>query len=227
MNYTLITDEEKLEEFVNFLPKLKANEKYMIFLFARKKYDPTKSIKNDKAQLKRVLADKNRIIEKIRQLEISIGGYKVDGENVPQEALALYITPNPRCLKRASKTLAKRLVEAICENTDVNPVSEALTAVHQSLGNNVFKDFDFDSVELDETLPEILKVVNESAVHIIFTRGGFHILIEMPKIEDQYKKTWYQGISNLKGCDVRGDNLIPIVGCTQGMFTPHFFKTKI
>jgi len=143
----LILNEGELQKFIDWLPDLKVTEKYMVFLFARRKYDTQNVIKSDKAQLKRVLATKDRIIEKIRQMEISVGEYTVDGVSVPQEALAIYITPNPRCLKKASKTLAKRLVEVICENVDINPVSEALTAVHQSLGSNYFKDFDYDGVD--------------------------------------------------------------------------------
>lgn len=220
MNYKLIIDESALLAFVDWLPELKPTERYYISLFARRKYDTQGVIKSDKAQLKRVLATKDRIIEKIRQMEIAIGGYTVDGVSVPQEALALYITPNPRCLKRAAKTLAKRLVEVICENIDVNPVSEALTAVHQSLGTNYFKDFDYDGVDLDTTLIEVYKVINKSAVHVVLTRGGFHVLVEMSQIEDTYKKIWYQGLTAIAGCDVRGDNLLPLVGCTQGGYEP-------
>ena len=220
MNYELIVNPIELKAFIDWLPDLKVTEKYMVFLFARRKYDTQNVIKSDKAQLKRVLATKDRIIEKIRQMEISVGEYTVDGVSVPQEALAIYITPNPRCLKKASKTLAKRLVEVICENVDINPVSEALTAVHQSLGSNYFKDFDYDGVDLEATLVDAYKIVNQSAVHVILTRGGFHLLVEMAKIEDTYKKTWYQGLTNIAGCDVRGDNLLPIVGCFQGGYEP-------
>lgn len=220
MNYELIVNPIELKAFIDWLPELKPTERYYISLFARRKYDKSGTIKSDKAQLKRVLATKDRIIEKIRQMEISVGEYTVDGVSVPQEALAIYITPNPRCLKKASKTLAKRLVEVICENVDINPVSEALTAVHQSLGSNYFKDFDYDGVDLEATLVEAYKIVNQSAVHVILTRGGFHLLVEMAKIEDAYKKTWYQGLTNIAGCDVRGDNLLPIVGCFQGGYKP-------
>lgn len=223
MNYKLISNEENLKFFIDWLPDLKPTEKFYVTLFARKKYDTKGVIKKDKAQLKRVLATKSTLIDKIRQMEIAVGGYKVDGVSVPQETLAVYITPNPRCLKRAFKTLAKRSVEVICENIDANPVSEALTAVHQSLGTNFVKDFDFDNVDLNVTLEEVYKVVNKSAVHIVLTRGGFHVLVEMTKIQDAYKKIWYQGICKIAGCDVRGDNLLPVVGCVQGGYEPKFY----
>ncbi len=218
-NYKLISDESILDNFIEWLPNLKENEKFYVTLFARKKYAPF--LKSDKAQLKRCLATKERIKEKIRQMEISIGGYKVDGQVVPQEALAVYITPNPRSLTRAMKQLAKQLVECGFEGRVVNPVSEALTAVHQNLGTTYFKDFDFDKVDLESTLKAAYCVINKSAVHILKTRGGFHLLVELSKIEKQYEKKWYMGLCSLEGCDVRGDNLIPIPGCIQGNFTPY------
>jgi len=219
-DYQLITDESILDQFINWLPILEKSEIYMLFLLARKKYAPF--LKSDKAQLKRVLCTKDRIKEKIRQMEISYGGYKVDGQVVPQEALAVYITPNPRSLTRAMKQLAKQLVECGFEGRVLNPVSEALTAVHQNLGTTYFKDFDFDGVDLESTLMLAYNVINKSAVHVLKTRGGFHLLVELSKIEKQYEKKWYMGLCSLEGCDVRGDNLIPIPGCFQGNFTPHF-----
>jgi hypothetical protein len=209
-----------LDDFINWLPILEKSEIYMLFLLARKKYAPF--LKSDKAQLKRVLATKDRIKEKIRQMEISYGGYKVDGQVVPQEALAVYITPNPRSLTRAMKQLAKQLVECGFEGRVLNPVSEALTAVHQNLGTTYFKDFDYDHVSFEDLKPKVEKSINLSAVNFLKTNGGYHVLVTLEKIEQQYAKSWFLNLTRIKGCDVRGDNLIPIPGCIQGNFTPYF-----
>jgi len=38
----------------------------------------------------------------------------------------------------------------------------------------------------------------------------------------EFEKTWYKDIMSIPGVDIKGDNLIPVPGCTQGDFIPHF-----
>lgn len=57
---------------------------------------------NDKTQLERFTASKERLIEKIRQLEIAEGSWQHKQQPAPQNALALYISLNPRCMKKAT-----------------------------------------------------------------------------------------------------------------------------
>jgi hypothetical protein len=83
-------------------------------------------------------------------------------------------------------------------------------------------DFDFDYVTYDYLIDELKDIINEDSYNILETRGGHHVLVEMIKIEGEFRKNWYNNITKIKGCDISGDNLIPVVGCTQGNFVPHF-----
>jgi hypothetical protein len=95
MNYQIIKDETLLREFINWLPELESGECFYVSLLARSKYLENKALlKTDKASLKRFTANEKRfLLNKIKQLEVEVGAYKHGDLPVPQEALALYITP--------------------------------------------------------------------------------------------------------------------------------------
>ncbi len=104
MNYEIIKDEQMLREFIEWLPELRLGEKFYVALFARKKYcREVKYIKTDKAQVKRFLANKNDLFNKIRQLEVPLDAYVLGDITIPQESLALYISVNPRDLERGTR----------------------------------------------------------------------------------------------------------------------------
>lgn len=227
MNYTIITDEQKLQEFIDWLPELEAHEKYYFSLFARSKY--TKGIAElsaDKAQLKRGVSDKARLMQKLRQLEIAVGGYELKGKPVPQEALAVYITVNPRDMKKATANTLIALATSMRDQTgDMNPHSESLSQIQKAKGRTCYIDFDIDESDetrLAEISNEIRGYVNEDAITLVRTRGGLHCLIDPQKVQLEYKKSFFQKISAIPEIDQTGDQLIPVPGCYQGGFTPHF-----
>jgi hypothetical protein len=235
MNYTIITDEAILVDFIqNWLPELKTNECYYFCLFARSKYAKNEDgsnkfphIKTDKSQLKRFVATrKDFILNKIKQLEVKIGSYKTkDGEGVPQEALALYVNPGPRNQKTAMFSLMKRLIDIqICNGDNFNIHAEALSAIQKSKSKTAFIDFDIDSEDAGKEVFDKIDFtqINKDAVHFLKTRGGMHILIETKKVEEKYSKTWYKYFTTTFQIDIKGDNMIPVPGTFQGGFTPHF-----
>lgn len=227
MNYSIITDESKLDEFISFLPDNTSQEVYYICLFGRHKYCKAFPNTRDSGQLARITASKEDIKTKIRRLECPVGSYERDGVVAPQEALALYISLNPRSLVKANRGLLVELAQRCADgNLDFNPISLATTAVHCAVDRKFFVDFDFDEVEPNEYLPQIQMILPEpDSYKILKTRGGFHLLVKLDKIKGN--KKWYPAITALPKCDVRGSNtLTPVAGCTQGGFTPNFVEIK-
>lgn len=224
MNYEIVKNKVKLLEFIDWLPELKPNEMFYVCLFARKKYTEV-PLKSDKCQLKRFTSKKEFLFDKIRQLEVAVGAYTQDGLPIPQESLALYITPNPRDLEIGAKNLLIKLAQVVTkEYGGYNPRSLAMLEIHKACGRKIYFDFDFDGVSSLNTLDLIFEkaMINLDCLTTLRTRGGFHLLVELKKIEQRFEKTWYRNLSTLHGVDVRGDNLIPVVGCTQGEFIPFF-----
>jgi hypothetical protein len=228
MNYKIIKDKVLLLDFINWLPELLDGECYYVTLFARSKYD--KTLKADKQQLHRLTSTKEFLYEKIKKLECEVGSYYQNHIPINQKALAAYISVNPRSYEKAAKESLKRFAELITKPySGYNPHQEVLSEIQKACSRKIYMDFDFDisdddSIEFNYILSKINEYVNEDCYEILKTRGGFHLLIKLDNINEQYKKSWYQNISSIKGVDVSGDVLIPIPGCTQGEFIPHFLK---
>lgn len=220
MNYSILQDETKFNEFLAFLPELEENEVFYLSLFGRHKYCSTLPNMRDN-QLVRFTSSKEDLREKIVRCECPIGGYKRDGFDVPQEAIAMYIALNPRNIVKANKTLMIELAKRIADgNTSFNPLSLARTSIHNATGRKVFADFDYDFIEPAEHLPAIKAVLPDNAFRIMKTRGGFHLLVSLANAP---KGDWFKKLAALKGCDVKGSNaMIPVPGCVQGGFIPHF-----
>jgi hypothetical protein len=187
---------------------------------------------NDKAQLKRFTANKFNMKSKIRQLECVLGAYVQHNKSTneiipcPQESLALYITPNPRSNKRAGKILAQKLIDLLTSADNGYSVHrEGLSAIQKAKSRTVVVDFDFDGGDLDSVINHIKtnNCINLEAIKVLITRGGFHLLVYTDLIKPEFKrKNWHGFISVLEGCDVTGDNMIPVPGTYQGGFTPYF-----
>lgn len=221
-----------LENFVEWLPDLEPHEKFYACLFARKKYAAEVPwIKSDKSQMKRFCSDKERLIMKIKQLECPVGWYKQHSKGefitIPQEALALYISPNPRNLWKATFDGIKRFAQLI-ETNGMNPSTkqecpnihqEALSCIQRSCSRKVRIPFDIDSTNAD-IINRCVAAVEEKC-DVLRTRGGYHIFVYANEVKN---KDWYKVIA--EHADVKGDNLMPVPGCYQGGFIPHFILMK-
>lgn len=218
--YSIVKDEVELRKFVDWLPTLTEDEKFYCSLFARKKYCQELIKSNDKTQLKRYVSDKDRFIKKLYALEVKEGNYFLKGDQVvPQSALVTYVNPNPRNMRSATLDGIMKLAHMIkTNNKGFNPHAEILSCIQKAKSRTVVVDFDFDFKD-DAIISGSVDIAGKDAVTVIETRGGYHIMIK-PELAKN-KKTWYQSIMNL-GADQAGDQMVPIVGCIQGGFTPKF-----
>lgn len=236
MNYKIIQDEVALRAFIAWLPELEADETFYCCLFARSKYcKHIAHIKSDKAQLKRFTSNKERLFNKIMQLECPVGSYTCKESYggqipVPQEALALYITINPRSFVSATRNSLRKLLDlAMQPYSGYHPYQEVMSEVQQAKSKTRFVTFDFD---VDKSLwteihIKISFTINPEALHIVETRGGFHVLVETDKILDKIRKDWYLKMTDILGIyssdrDNKGDIMLPVPGTYQGGFVPKF-----
>ncbi len=231
MNYQIIADEVALLDFVNWLPELSENETFLVALFARKKYSNGTIKSNNQTQLRRFSSKKDRLIDNIRQLELPVGAWKMKQEIAPQEALALYISLNPRCMRKATELMGKKCWD-LMNSQNYNLQSEALSCIQKSKSRTVYVDFDIDDKEIDIDELWLDSEVGKGNYKIVETRGGYHVLVQPDKASNYRKSTfnddrWYQLIQEKYPVDQAGDQLIPVVGAYQGGFIPKFVSRKI
>lgn len=236
MNHNIIRDEAKLKEFINWLPELNNDEVFFVCLQARHKY--MDSIKcADKTQLKRFVSTKVRLLDKIRQLECPIGSYLTnDGKPITDEALALYITINPRNMRKATFASIRALTN-ILENPvrELNPHAVVLSEIHKAKSRSCYVHFDVDlptgtikdenankgTMSAQEAFKKCSEIVGKEAVSVVVTRGGYHVMVAPNKVVSE-TKNWYPIISKMLNSDQQGELMLPVPATNQGGFMPYF-----
>ena len=221
MNYEIIKSEEKLKDFINWLPDLADDEIFFVGLYCRSKYD--KSVKD--CEIRRFTSKKEFLFEKIQQLECPLGAYRFKGVEISNDALALYINPTPRNVNIAAFRLMNRLSEyLIRDGRYINLPKVTMSEIQKAKGKMFVHNFDIDKDYDIWTRANAFSFdINGNCVKILRTRGGFHILVEVDKIEKSFEKIWYKSICKLPDIDSkRRDDLIPVPGCNQGGFIPYF-----
>lgn len=238
--YKIITDEEEFDKFVEFLPQLEEHEAYYIALQGRAKYlrgTPLEGLlKGDKSQLKRaVTTNKSLIKNKVRQMETVIGTYNVTdgGVAMPQEALALYITVNPRDLRLAGHRMVVDCNNALYNNTFLNPYTQSLKLIQNSKSKSRYLEYDFDvnkkEIPLDALIAELAEQSNlpYAVFKAVETRGGYHVFLDtvhLKTLRVNWNKKFLEVYHKYStDTENKGTNLTPVPGSYQGGFTPRLF----
>jgi hypothetical protein len=228
MNYTLVRAEEKLREFIEFLPDLKENESYFIILIARKKWNKDAAIPSALKLRRETVANKNKIIHTIKNWEVAKGNYQYDGVTIEEENLGVYIAYNPKNQLKACYTLIEKCLDKIKTNYQgINVKSIANDAIQISKGTKNFMDIDVDIKE-NENYEDIMAFIKETlgnSIKLTFikTSGGFHCLIPTENLGG----TWYKKIKEhpfQSELNIMSDDLMPLVGCRQGSFIPYVLE---
>lgn len=124
MNYQVVVDEEEFYKFLKWLPVLEKKECHYVALLARDKYIRDLNIgtfNSDKHQCSRSVTNTERLLLKLKQCETEVGNYVMKGVEIPQEALAAYMTINPRSQTKAAKWMLKRMADVVADDeTNVN-----------------------------------------------------------------------------------------------------------
>jgi hypothetical protein len=227
MNYQIILNESRLKSFIDWLPELNENETYYGCLFARKKYCPEMVYTSDRTQLKRFTANKQNLFNKIQQLECKVGTYQLKDRVVPQEALVLYIQPNPRNVVKATWDSIDALTKILRnQSKGYNPHQEVMSCIQRATGTKYFVDFDIDTKDVDLLLLNNIFYDFNVYHKVVETRGGYHVLIRAKKASGAigYPVDWYKAVQNTFNIDKNGDQLLPVPGTHQGGFEPKFIE---
>lgn len=232
--YSIVKDEAELNKFIEFLPDLKPEQKFYYCLFARKKYRATEGLKSDKCQLKRGTTTKERMLRDFQKLEVRAGLYEIDGIPIQQDSLVLYISPNPTDMTKSALKTAKQIVSDVAEGKRLkSPQATALSEIQVNVVRKYFNidiDFTIEGFKYDkvgiENMIRAMECVNEEAINFVYTKGGFHILVEYKKIDKEFEKSWYRNFSTLRSdlfqVDMEnGKGLLPVPGCVQSTYVPH------
>jgi len=228
-SYKIIQDAAELERFVEWLPDLLSYERFYISLFARKKYDP--DIRSgDKTSLCRFACHKDDIVKKLRQLEVPHAAYIVRGNPVKQKSLVVYITPNPRSLKRAAYATARELISQLeRDQENINPSATSLTQIHKAKSRNHCVTFDIDNPDPDkmhEVIHTVALSLGMECISVIQTHSGYHLMIDPLKVPLAAGQFWHKLVTRVAMPDQIGDLLSPIPGCVQGGKIPRMFIRK-
>lgn len=217
MNYRIIHDEQALREFIDWLPELDENETYYLSVFARKKYCAALIKSNDKTQVKRFTSNKERMFDKIKQLEVPLGSLKLRDMDAPQESLVVYIHPNPRSNTKACNKMLKHCADLITNTArGYNLHAEAMSCIQKSKSRTCFVHFDIDTKDVNLSL--INEVLPAKSYSIVETRGGYHLLVDTRA--NLPKRNWFYELEQLLKPEQTGDMMLPVPGTIQGEFIP-------
>ncbi len=232
MNYQLITNYDVLQTFIDLLPDANSNEKYLIHLMARKKYNTSGCIITKDYDFKKVITSKKHMISDIERLQIELGKWTFNDEIIHQNHITVYIQPNPRCVRKAARELQRKIVDSLLDNGRLNIIRMYEEYLHKESSNKKYYVLDIDPIEKNtiidiEELLSFFKSILTFIPLILKSKNGYHVLVETDLIPLHLNKggKWHNDIRNntAKTFQVTpiGDGLCVLPGTVQSNFSPY------
>jgi hypothetical protein len=235
MLYHFLQDEAELNAFVDeVLPETTPDECFVLMLCVRKKYlsqeEKARLVLDEGDALRReVVHDKRKLAHQVKELCVPRGLYKDrNGTAVPEHALAVYLTANPRSYSRAAVEMIATLAERLRRGQPVRLDSLVKTQIHRCVSRKVYLDVDVDPASGDDllaTVAAVRTILGQTPLHVIRTRSGSHVLVQTKHMDPAVKKTFYKQLQDLSDSmegmlEIRGDSMVPIPGTFQGGAVP-------
>jgi hypothetical protein len=237
--YDFIPDEAALAEFIGaVVPDLEDEEAFVLLLKARKKYLSAEerervTIRDSLPFRQEVVNQKENLVRRIKEFAAD-GSLFTDknGVQIPHHSFCVYLTMNPRSQRRAAVETVKKLTDLIHNRQRISLVSMVKSEIHRAPSRKIFLDLDIDPEEgddLDAIIAKVKAILRGSTMYLIKSSTGAHILVKTAEIDPDIKKTFYQEIKVVSDAmhgaiDIKGDNMLPLPGTSQGGRVPRWIK---
>lgn len=230
-NYGNIPEDTNIEEQI-----------FCLAITARTKYLPEEqknqyNMKNNIQFYKAIIREKDKFFKKLTERNLDTVTDR-DGRILPLYIFAIYITINPRDEYQALFKLQKYCID-IAYRQDYRNMKLldilAYKAYHTSPKkvNRAIIDFDITDMvtNKEQTIPELLKLlqpIKEGIFTIIETRGGFHIYMDLTKLNNQQKRYLFTELQKnynqelFSEIKVETDAMVVPAGTLQGGFKVKF-----
>ena len=231
MTYDLLPAPDELERFTRtVIPDLDEDEALLLFLNARGKYlSETErralSMPSTLVLRREVITRKDQIASVIAGLCARTGHYTDRaGHPIPEHALAVYLTPNPRSQRKAALATLKDLADSLYAGKPVRVVRTAVSNLHTSASRKTYLDLDIDlgdGDDLPDLLAQIRRALGSTTAPVVHTRGGAHVLVRTKTLDPSVKKTFYREVQAISRAmvgeiEIRSDTMVPVPGTRQG-----------
>ncbi len=172
-----------------FMNNHNKDESSIIYVAARKKYDQSLS-KNIGLTNRTIITNKD-ILHDIINSNFDKTYFTDNKEKINSNALAVYMSINPRNTRLAAANLSKHIIDSLVETKkkiDYHLIpSKFRTIVQQTCTNKPFSVLDVDNKEYYNQILDILKTYDIQPYAIIETHGGYHIVLHHKNLSNLIK----------------------------------------